>query len=154
MSARVSRPQLWDGAQTSKPGALNGSPRKLIWARSRQPEARIGTCNSNPTRSRCSFGTIHVPIHEHKESVAWKEQKKQEGWKDTLAWTSTKSTRWSWDMDESARLGLTYKQFAKYALLKLGVETDITRFVRKDVPRRVASNAETLARMAELGLSL
>ncbi|WKZ52864.1 MAG: IS110 family transposase [Anaerolineales bacterium] len=60
----------------------------------------------------------------------------------------------SWDMDESARLGLTYKQFAKYALLKLGVETDITRFVRKDVPRRVASNAETLARMAELGLSL
>ncbi|MCZ7550056.1 MAG: hypothetical protein M5U11_13050 [Anaerolineales bacterium] len=49
---------------------------------------------------------------------------------------------------------MTCKQFAKYALLKLGVETDITRFVRKDVPRRVASNAETLARMAELGLSL
>ncbi|MDX9937790.1 MAG: hypothetical protein RBS45_11790 [Anaerolineales bacterium] len=71
-----------------------------------------------------------------------------------MAWTSTKSTRWSWGMDESARLGLTCKQFAKYALLKLGVETDITRFVRKDVPRRVASNAETLARMAELGLSL
>ncbi len=59
----------------------------------------------------------------------------------------------SWDMDESARLGLTYKQFAKYALMKLGVETDITRFVRKKVPRRVASNAETLARMAELGLT-
>lgn len=58
----------------------------------------------------------------------------------------------SWDMDESARLGLTYKQFAKYALMKLGVETDITRFVRKNVARRVASKEETLARMAELGI--
>jgi len=60
----------------------------------------------------------------------------------------------SWDMDESARLGLTYKQFAKYALMKLGVETDITRFVRKNVPRRVASNEETLARMKELGIPM
>jgi len=58
----------------------------------------------------------------------------------------------SWDLDESVRMGLTYKQFAKYALMKLGVETDITRFVRKNMPRRVASNAETLARMEELGI--
>ncbi|MBI4732002.1 MAG: IS110 family transposase [Chloroflexi bacterium] len=59
----------------------------------------------------------------------------------------------AWDMDESARLGLTYKQFAKYALMKLGIETDITRFVRKNVPRRVASREETLARMEELGIA-
>ena len=59
----------------------------------------------------------------------------------------------SWDLDESARLGLTYKQFAKYALMKLGVETDITRFVRKNVPRRIASKEEVLERMAELGLN-
>jgi transposase len=59
----------------------------------------------------------------------------------------------SWDLDENVRMGLTYKQFAKYALMKLGVETDITRFVRKNVARRVASNAETLARMEELGLT-
>jgi transposase len=58
----------------------------------------------------------------------------------------------AWDLDEDVRMGLTYKQFAKYALMKLGVETDITRFVRRNVPRRVASNAETLARMEELGL--
>lgn len=58
----------------------------------------------------------------------------------------------SWDLGEDVRMGLTYKQFAKYALMKLGVETDITRFVRKNVPRRVASNAETLARMEELGI--
>jgi transposase len=59
----------------------------------------------------------------------------------------------SWDLDENVRMGLTYKQFAKYALMKLGIQTDITRFVRKNVPRRVASNAETLARMEELGLT-
>jgi hypothetical protein len=37
--------------------------------------------------------------------------------------------------------------------MKLGIETDITRFVRRNVPRRVAPRAEVLARMAELGLS-
>jgi len=59
----------------------------------------------------------------------------------------------SWDMDESVRQGLTYKQFAKYALMKLGVENDITRFVRKNVPRRIASREEVLVRLAELGLN-
>ena len=60
---------------------------------------------------------------------------------------------WSWSLSEEARQGLTYKQFAKYALMKLGVETDITRFVRKDVPRRLAPRDEVLARMAELGIA-
>jgi transposase len=59
----------------------------------------------------------------------------------------------SWDLDESVRMGLTYKQFAKYALMKLGIETDITRFVRKEVPRRLAPRAEVLERMAELGIA-
>src|SRR3989304_4054884 len=59
----------------------------------------------------------------------------------------------SWDLDENVRMGLTYKQFAKYALMKLGVETDITRFVRKEVPRRLAPREEVLARMEELGIA-
>ena len=60
----------------------------------------------------------------------------------------------SWDLDENVRLGLTYKQFAKYALMKLGVANDITRFVRRNVPRRLAPKAEVLIRMAELGLTM
>jgi transposase len=60
----------------------------------------------------------------------------------------------AWDLDESVRMGLTYKQFAKSALMKLGVKTDITRFVRKNVPRRIAPREEVLARMQELGLSI
>jgi len=59
----------------------------------------------------------------------------------------------AWDLDEDVRMGLTYKQFAKYALMKLGVESDITRFVRRNVPRRVAPREEVLARMEELGLT-
>ena len=59
----------------------------------------------------------------------------------------------AWDLDESVRMGLTYKQFAKYALMKLGVETDITRFVRKKIPRRLAPREEVLRRMAELGIA-
>lgn len=58
----------------------------------------------------------------------------------------------AWDLDENERMGLTYKQFAKYALMKLGIETDITRFVRKNVPRRIAPRDEVLARITELGL--
>jgi len=60
----------------------------------------------------------------------------------------------AWDLNEDVRMGLSYKQFAKYALMKLGVENDITRFVRKNVPRRVASREETLARMQELGIAV
>ena len=60
----------------------------------------------------------------------------------------------SWDLDANVRLGLTYKQFAKYALMKLGVANDITRFVRRNVPRRLAPREEVLIRMAELGLTM
>src|SRR5215208_249482 len=59
----------------------------------------------------------------------------------------------SWSLSEDVRMGLTYKQFAKYALMKLGVEKDVTRFVRKKVPRRLAPREEVLARMIELGLT-
>jgi len=59
----------------------------------------------------------------------------------------------SWSLNNNVRMGLSYKQFAKYALMKLGVERDITRFVRKNVPRRLAPREEVLARMAELGLT-
>lgn len=69
---------------------------------------------------------------------------------EDLAW---KMLLWSWSLGDEARLGLTHKQFAKYGLLRLGVQTDLTRFVRAGVPRRIASTEEVLARLAELGLS-
>lgn len=69
---------------------------------------------------------------------------------EDLAW---KMLLWSWSLSEPVRLGLTHKQFAKYALMKLGVQTDITRFVRGKVARRIAPQEEVLARMAELGIA-
>jgi hypothetical protein len=59
----------------------------------------------------------------------------------------------SWSLKEETRRGLTYKQVATYALMKLGVKTDMTRFVRRNVPRRLAPGEEVLARMTDLGLS-
>jgi transposase len=59
----------------------------------------------------------------------------------------------SWSLNDNVRMGLTYKQFAKYALMKLGIENDITRFVRREVPRRLAPREEVLARMEELGIA-
>lgn len=59
----------------------------------------------------------------------------------------------SWSLKEKTHKGLSYKQFAKYALMKLGVESDITRFVRRNVPRRLAPREEVLVQMEELGIS-
>lgn len=59
----------------------------------------------------------------------------------------------SWSLKANVRKGLSYKQFAKYALMKLGVEKDITRFVRKEITRRLAPREEVLARMEELGIA-
>jgi len=59
----------------------------------------------------------------------------------------------SWSLDEDTRIGLSHKQFAKYALMRLGVQSDLTRFVRGKVARRIAPREEVLARMAELGIS-
>jgi transposase len=68
---------------------------------------------------------------------------------EDLAW---KMLLWSWSLDQNARLGLTQKQFAKYSLMRLGVESDLTEFQRGKVLRRIAPKDEVLKRMSELGL--
>ena len=82
--------------------------------------------------------------------VLSKEETDQRANEEDLAY---KMLLWSWSLSEDVRKGLTHKQFAKYALMKLGVQTDLTRFVRGKVPRRIASRQEVLVRMAELGLT-
>ena len=82
--------------------------------------------------------------------VLSKEETDERASEEDLAY---KMLLWSWSLSEEVRQGLTYKQFAKYALMRLGVQTDITRFVRKNVPRRIASREEVLLRTTELGLS-
>ncbi len=68
---------------------------------------------------------------------------------EDLAWTML---LWSWSLGNEARLGLTPKQFAKYSLMRLGVENDVTEFMRGKVLRRISPNKEVLDRIAELDL--
>ena len=82
--------------------------------------------------------------------VLSKEETDERASEEDLAY---KMLLWSWSLSEEVRQGLTYKQFAKYALMRLGVQTDLTRFVRRNVPRRIASQEEVRLRMAELGLN-
>lgn len=82
--------------------------------------------------------------------VLSKEETDERAKEEDLAY---KMLLWSWSLSEDIRMGLTHKQFAKYTLMKLGVQTDLTRFVRGKVPRRIASRQEVLVRMAELGLT-
>ncbi len=58
---------------------------------------------------------------------------------------------WAWQMDETARDGLTRQQFARYYLMRLGVGHDLTRIaINPKYPRRLASEAEVLALHPEL----
>jgi transposase len=57
---------------------------------------------------------------------------------------------WSQRMDEKALNGLTRQQFAKYGLLRLGVGQNLTRIVRKGVPRRIAPTDEVLSLRPDL----
>jgi len=81
--------------------------------------------------------------------VLSKEETDERASEEDLAY---KMLLWSWSLSVEARQGLTHKQFAKHALMKLGMQTDLTRFVRGKVARRIASKKEVLERMAELGL--
>jgi hypothetical protein len=82
--------------------------------------------------------------------VLTREETDRNASEEDLAW---KMLLWSWSMGEEARLGLTPKQFAKYSLMRLGVESDLTEFQRGKVLRRIAPAEEVLARMSELGLT-
>jgi len=82
--------------------------------------------------------------------VLSKEETDRNASEEDLAW---KMLLWSWSLNEETRLGLTPKQFAKYSLMRLGVKSDVTEFMRGKVLRRIAPSQEVLDRIAELGLT-
>jgi len=81
--------------------------------------------------------------------VLSKEETDRNASEEDLSW---KMLLWSWSLGSEARLGLTPKQFAKYSLIRLGVQNDVTSFMRGKVLRRIAPAEEVLARISELGL--
>jgi transposase len=58
---------------------------------------------------------------------------------------------WSWQLDETARQGLTRQQFARYYLMRLGIGGELEKIrLNPKYPRRLASEADVLALRPEL----
>lgn len=64
-----------------------------------------------------------------------------------------KLMRWSWQLTEEQRGGLTSRQFVRYGLLRLRLGNDLTTFTYGGMPRRLASVEEILARFPDLAES-
>lgn len=66
---------------------------------------------------------------------------------------ATKLMRWSWELSEEQRGGLTTRQFIRYHLMRLQLGDDLTHFCYGNMPRRVASVEELLSVKPELRLT-
>lgn len=130
--------------------------RELRWA---LVEASWGAIRSDPYW-KAQYEHLKKTKHANKAIVAiarkllvsvWYVLTKREPYRhfddETIAY---KMLIWSQRMDEQALDGMTRPQFAKYGLLRLGVGQDLTRIVRKGVPRRIAPAAEVLALRPDL----
>jgi transposase len=63
---------------------------------------------------------------------------------------ATKLMRWSWELTDEQRGGLTTRQFIRYHLMHLQLGEDLTHFRYGNMPRRIASVEEVLALKPEL----
>ena len=63
---------------------------------------------------------------------------------------ATKFMRWSWELTDDQRGGLTTRQFVRYHLMRLQLGHDLTHFKYGNMPRRIASVEEVLALKPEL----
>jgi len=146
------------GKEHKDKGITKSGRKELRWV---LIEAAWRAVRSSPVWERC-FQEIAKRRGERKAIVAiarkllvtiWyvltREETDRNASEEDLAW---KMLLWSWSIGDEARLGLTPKQFAKYSLMRLGVESDLTEFMRGKVLRRIAPAEEVLARVTELGL--
>jgi hypothetical protein len=62
---------------------------------------------------------------------------------------ATKFMRWSWELSEEQRGGLTSRQFIRYHLMRLNIGHDLTHLLYGNMPRRIASVEEVQAILAE-----
>lgn len=66
---------------------------------------------------------------------------------------ATKLMRWSWELTDEQRGGLTTRQFIRFQLMKLKLGEDLTHFKYGNMPRRIASVEELLVARPDLGLA-
>ena len=146
------------GKEHKDKGITKSGRKELRWA---MVEAAWRAVRSSPVWEK-RFDELAKRKGQHKAIVAiarkllviiWhilsREETDQNASEEDLAW---KMLLWSWSLGDEARLGLTPKQFAKYSLMRLGVQSDVTEFQRGKVLRRIAPRDEVLKRMSELNL--
>lgn len=63
---------------------------------------------------------------------------------------ATKLMRWSWELSDEQRGGLSTRQFIRYQLMRLQLGENLTHFRYGNRPRRVASVEELLSVKPEL----
>jgi transposase len=63
---------------------------------------------------------------------------------------ATKLMRWSWELTDEQRGGLTTRQFIRLQLMRLQLGEDLTHFRYGNMPRRIASVEEVLALKPDL----
>jgi hypothetical protein len=62
---------------------------------------------------------------------------------------ATKIMRWSWELTDDQRGGLTSRQFIRFQLMRLNIGHDLTHLMYGNMPRRIASEEEVRALLAE-----
>jgi transposase len=62
---------------------------------------------------------------------------------------ASKLMRWSWELSDEQRGGLSSRQFIRFHLMRLNLGRDLSSFSYGNLPRRIASEEEVLAVLAE-----
>lgn len=149
--------RVHDSGLTHRKGHITKAGRKdLRWA---AVEAAWSAVRYDPYW-KAQFQALKQRMHPNQAIVAiarkllialWHVLTKKQAYRQgTEEQVVRKMIRWSWQMNEQARLGLTRQQFARYTLMHLGVGNEITRIVYGGYPRRIASVDEVLALRPEL----
>jgi transposase len=63
---------------------------------------------------------------------------------------AVKLMRWSWELTDEQRGGLTTRQFVRYHLMRLKLGEDLTQITYGNMPRRIATVEEVLALKPEM----
>ena len=153
-------PRVHDSGLTHRKGHITKAGRKeLRWA---LVEAAWVAVRYDPYW-KAQFQALKQRMHSNQAIVAIARKllvvlwhlltKKQLYRQGTEERTVRKMLVWAWKLGADARLGLTRRQFARYALMHLGVGAEVTRITYGGV-HRIASVEELLALRPELQTKL
>jgi transposase len=145
------------GTKYREKGITKEGRRELRWALVEAAQMAVKSDSILKMRFEAMQKRMHrnqaiVAIARHLLELVWYVMTRRQPYRgfshERIAY---KYLTWSWQMDETARDGLTRQQFARYYLMRLGIGHDLTRIALDPKhPRRLATEAEVLALRPEL----